>query len=262
MSDEFIPNTYKNRYYLQAMFRFINTILFKAVLVIITCITILFSCSDNFDDEKQSVLEKESTAQNSVPQALLAKKSAALLNRQLNEAQDKRIPKNIRDSAKCIIIFPSVIKAGVFISGKTGKGLASCRQKDNNKWGAPLYVIISAGGTGLKAGIEDASIILILLDQKSVDNLIHPDIKLGTKLEISPGPIGAMIELEENISVLSYIKSKGLFLGIDLDQPKISDHRWQNNVIYGEDTSINDILFNQKVIPERFDELMIALSMF
>ena len=55
------------------------------------------------------------------------------------QAPDGGIPHDLLKRSKAIIIFPSVIKAGMGIGGQYGKGVALRRDPANRKWGFPAF---------------------------------------------------------------------------------------------------------------------------
>src|SRR5690625_2068490 len=103
------------------------------------------------------------TAQNTTqPQAELASEAASLLQQQMSQPPQKRIPTDLIANARCIGVFPSIIKAGLIIGGHRGKGLISCRQ-DSGGFGkaAPVIYAITGGSVGLQAGVQQSSVILL-----------------------------------------------------------------------------------------------------
>lgn len=194
-------------------------------------------------------------------QVSLSSKAITLLEIQKAEKESKRIPIQIRNQAKCIIVFPSVVKAGLFIGAGTGQGLASCRNKDTHAWGAPVYVNIEAASVGLSAGISKASIILVLLDDLAVKEFLNPDVKLGAKAEIAAGPVGRVADLSKQPSVVSYVRTKGLFAGLDMEQSAVYVVKEANEEVYGADMKSNTILYTANV-PPRFKLFREALSDF
>ena len=194
-------------------------------------------------------------------QISLSSKAITLLEIQKAEKESKRIPIQLRNEAKCIMVFPSVFKAGLFIGAGTGQGLASCRNKDTHVWGAPVYVNIEAASVGLQAGISKASIILVLLDDTAVKEFLNPKVKLGAKAQIAAGPVGRVADLSKQPSVVSYVRTKGLFAGLDMEQSAVYAVKETNQEVYGEDAKINTILASE-TIPPRFKLFREALSDF
>lgn len=233
------------------------------ILALITLLIAWFATTPTKAEEapaKPKVEAAKDETQTTVAEATLSDKVAKLLEKQKTESSTKRIPKNVRDAAECIVVFPSVVKAGLLIAGKTGQGLVSCRHTQSKNWGAPSYVNISAASIGLQAGIQQASVILVLLSQEAVDELLNPEVKLGAGIEIAAGPVGGEASLENAPAVLSYVRTKGLFAGIDLEGAKIGVAKDRNAEVYGEKISAEEILFIKDTIPTRFDSFMSALG--
>jgi lipid-binding SYLF domain-containing protein len=195
-------------------------------------------------------------------QISLAGRAAILLETQAAEKESKRIPANIRAAAKCIIVFPSVFKAGLLVGGTGGQGLASCRHTETGSWGAPVYVNLSAGSVGLQAGISKASIIFVLLDDLAVNGLLSPDVRFGTKAEITAGPVGRVADLEKQPSAVSYVRTKGLFAGLDLDQSYVDIVKESNEEVYGAGAGSKEIMLTRDKIPPRFELFIQALTDF
>src|SRR5215471_2932843 len=62
---------------------------------------------------------------------------------EIMDAPDKGIPQNLFDSATCIAVFPSVLKAGFVVGGQGGRGVASCRA--GSGWTSPAYFNLGGG---------------------------------------------------------------------------------------------------------------------
>src|SRR5947209_20359576 len=67
---------------------------------------------------------------------------AARVFQEVMDAPDKGIPRNLLDSADCIAVFPSVVKAAFVVGGRGGKGVVSCRDTQTGEWGAPVFLNI------------------------------------------------------------------------------------------------------------------------
>lgn len=187
---------------------------------------------------KPKVEEVEDYSKTTAAETSLSDNAAKILELQKSESEAKRIPQNVRDAAKCIVVFPSVIIAELIVAGKTGQDLVSCRNSVSKDWDAPAYVNITAASIGIQAGIQQASVILVLLDQKAVDELVNPEVKLGAGIQIAAGPVGGAANLEDAASVLCYARTKGLFAGLDLEGAKVGVVKEKNTEMYGEKITV------------------------
>src|ERR1700747_3390020 len=54
------------------------------------------------------------------------------------------IPQDLLDKARCVIVFPSVLKAAFVVGGSYGRGVMVCRTGKNyiGPWGAPAMVAL------------------------------------------------------------------------------------------------------------------------
>src|SRR5258708_6489228 len=64
------------------------------------------------------------------------------------------IPRDLLDKARCVMVFPSVVKAAFVVGGSYGRGVMVCRTgKDfTGPWGAPAMMALEGGGLGFQIG--------------------------------------------------------------------------------------------------------------
>src|SRR6516225_7615809 len=61
---------------------------------------------------------------------------------------DKGIPSGLLDKAECVVVYPSVKKAGFIVGGEYGRGAITCRTGANfgGPWSAPAMFALEGGG--------------------------------------------------------------------------------------------------------------------
>jgi len=74
---------------------------------------------------------------------------AVLVLDALTGAPDKGIPQELFAKADRILIFPSVAKGAFIVGGKSGHGVASCRQPDGRMGSAAFYTVGGAHAHGV-----------------------------------------------------------------------------------------------------------------
>ena len=87
-------------------------------------------------------------------------------------------------------------------------------------WGPPSGILIHTIGFGFLAGADVYDVVLILRNRKAVRAFANPKVSLGAELSVAAGPLGggAMVDTGiEAAPVLSYVKSKGLYGGAQVD---------------------------------------------
>ena len=62
--------------------------------------------------------------------------------------------------------------------------------------------------------------------------------------------------------MVSYVRTRGLFAGIDLSGASISFAKKANAAVYGDGASVNSILFEKRDVPSALTEFHQALPKF
>src|SRR5208283_5975641 len=142
--------------------------------------------------------------------------SATTILGQIMSAPDKGIPDSIMSGAKCIAIVPSMLKVSFIFGANYGKGVATCRTATG--WSAPAFFRIEGGSFGFQAGGQASDLVLIIRTDDGMQHLLQSKFKLGADASAAAGPVGrdaqAMTDLTLRAQVLTYSRSRGLFLGV------------------------------------------------
>ena len=166
------------------------------------------------------------------------------------------LPKSILDKGICVLVFPGVKKIAVGIGGSYGRGALVCRKgpKMSGAWGAPAMYSLDQGSLGVQLGSTATDFVLVIMNQKGVDQILNGKTKLGSNAAAAAGPTGAQATAYNaeamNVDVLTYSRSKGLFAGVSLEGATMDTDNDANKALYGKDLSAKDIVEgNQAVIP-------------
>lgn len=145
------------------------------------------------------------------------------------------IPEGILHGAKCIAIIPGEKHFALGIGGQYGKGLVTC--KNNDRWSAPAFVTLSGASYGFQIGGESSDIVLIFQSKHGLESLLSNKIKIGASASAAAGPIGRKASAATNASVnaeiLSYSRSHGAFVGVDLNGDVFQPDDTGNIAMYG-----------------------------
>src|SRR6202048_4263046 len=84
------------------------------------------------------------------------------------------IPQDLIDKARCVIVFPSVVKAAFIVGGSYGRGVMVCRTgKDmTGPWGAPVMMALEGGSFGLQIGGQATDFVLFLMSPRSARSIL------------------------------------------------------------------------------------------
>lgn len=166
------------------------------------------------------------------------------------KAPDKGIPGELLERAWCVAVFPGVKKAGFILGGQYGRGLISCRRRPGS-WGAPSFFTIGGGSIGLQVGGQEVDLVLLIMNQAGVDGLLQNRFELGAGAAVSAGPVGRNTAASTDIllksQVISYSRSRGLFVGLELKGAVLSADNDANKAIYQQEITARDILLEGKV---------------
>ena len=177
------------------------------------------------------------------------------------------IPQDLIDKARCVIVFPSVVKAAFVVGGSYGRGAMVCRTgKDfSGPWGAPAMMALEAGSVGFQIGGQATDFVILVMNDRGVNSLLHSKVKLGADASISAGPKGrdaqAATDVTFRAEMLSYSRSRGAFAGVSLEGSTLRPDEDANRRVYGRDTSAERIITESKVeAPSAAGELIATLQ--
>ena len=178
--------------------------------------------------------------------------SAATVMDQIMGTPDKGIPKEILGSAKCIAVVPSMIKGGFIVGARYGKGVATCRTKSG--WSAPAPLTIAGGSWGLQFGGEAVDVVMLVMNEKGMQNLLASKFKLGAGGSAAAGPVGRQVEANTDwkmrAEVLTYSRARGIFAGLELNGAVIKQDDDDTRVLYGKLVPFKTILAGDVTAPK------------
>ncbi|MCZ8131767.1 MAG: lipid-binding SYLF domain-containing protein [Steroidobacteraceae bacterium] len=143
--------------------------------------------------------------------------------------RDQAIPDWLLRRAYGVAVFPNVVKVGLGIGGRGGRGVLVVRD-DRGRWSNPAFVTLAGGSFGWQAGIQESDIVLVFTTRKSVEGITGGKFTLGADASVAVGPVGRQVSGSTDVTldaeVYSYSRARGLFGGIAIDGTVISiDHR-------------------------------------
>jgi SH3 domain-containing YSC84-like protein 1 len=188
---------------------------------------------------------------------------AVLVLDDLASAPDKGIPQELLAKADCILIFPSVDKGAFIVGGKSGNGVASCRQPDG-KMGPLAFYTIGGASIGFQVGGQSADLVMLIMNEKGIDHLLADKFTFGAEGTATAGPVGrtsnASTDAQMHAQILTWSRSQGLFLGAALDGSVMKPDKDANTRLYGKPTTGKSILVDSKLsVPVPSQTLVTAI---
>jgi SH3 domain-containing YSC84-like protein 1 len=173
---------------------------------------------------------------------------------------DKNIPLDLLARADCVMVLPDVKKFGFGIGGSGGRGPLLCRsgQDFEGKWSAPAMYSLGGASIGLQIGGSSSDLVLLLMNQKVVNQILEGKTKMGTDATAAAGP-GATAAGSTDADILTYARAKGMFAGVSLGGASIEPDNDANNRLYGRSVTASDIVRASNVRPTNGGEGLVAL---
>ena len=173
---------------------------------------------------------------------------AVLVLQEIMAAGDRAVPQSIMEKAAGIAVFPSLLKGGFVVGGQRGHGVLSVRNKKDGTWSAPAFLTITGGSIGAQIGGQAVDLILIVQNDRGLEQLVKNQFKLGAEAGVAAGPVGreaaAATDIQMRAQILSYSRARGLFAGITLNGATIRQDRDANERFYGTAYRTGQIVFD------------------
>ena len=177
--------------------------------------------------------------------------SAGILE-EIMAAPDRAIPQTVLAKAHCVIVIPAVKKLAFAVGGQYGQGVATCRT--GHGWSAPVFVRLGGGSFGFQIGGQSTDVVLLGMNAKSAQDMLHAKVKLGADASAAAGPVGrdaqAATDILLNSEFLTYSRAKGLFAGLDLTGEYLGANEDDNKTEYGDGVRNDAILGGHVPTPQ------------
>ena len=203
-------------------------------------------------------------SEKSVSDELKRIEAATTVLNEIMAAPDKEVPQEIFESAKCVAVVPSMMKAGFIVGGRYGKGIATCRTSSG--WSAPAPFTIAGGDWGLQIGGEAIDLVMLIMNEKGMKNLLASKFKLGADASVAAGPVGRQAEgttdWKMRSEVLTYSRARGVFAGVTLNGAVIKQDEDATRVLYGQMVPFSDILTAKVPVPKGAEQFVATVRKY
>lgn len=154
---------------------------------------------------------------------------------EIMNVKEKAIPKELLDTAEAVAVFPGVLKAAFLVGGRQGQGVISRRVKGG--WSAPAFFNIGGGSFGPQIGAQRTDYVLLIMNPEGLNGLLKDKFEVGAEVSVAAGPVGREAAASTNprldAGILSYSRSKGVFVGAALKGAMITPDNDLNEAVYG-----------------------------
>lgn len=158
-------------------------------------------------------------AQAQIQEAAIVDSATNVMN-EFMEIPAQGIPRSLLSKAEALVIVPGMLKAGFIAGVRRGKGVVVVRD-DQRVWRPPQFVTLTGGSVGPQVGVQATDVILVFQTRRSVNGLLSGKFTIGADAAAAAGPVGrqaaAATDGKLQAEILSYSRSRGLFVGVSLD---------------------------------------------
>ena len=225
----------------------------KGIPLIITCLALVASVVPLSAQEAESSPDKRL-------------RSSALAFREVMHEPDKGIPRDLFDKSRCIVIIPGVKKAAFIVGGKYGRGFVSCRRHGTGRFGTPAAIRIEGGSYGLQIGGSSTDVFMLIMNEGGMRKLLEDKFTLGGEAEAAAGPVGrdtsANTDVLMHAEILSWSRSRGIFAGLSLEGSTLRPDKSEDDKLYGEKVTNEEILHGELRIPNGARPLVAELNRY
>jgi len=172
----------------------------------------------------------------------------------------KDISRDVLSKADCVLILPDVKKFGFGVGGSGGRGPLLCRrgEKFNGKWSTPAMYSVGGASVGLQVGGSSTDFVLLLMDEKVVNQVLNGKTKMGTDATAAAGP-GATAASASDVDILTYGRAKGVFAGVSLGGSNVEADNDANYRLYGKTLTATDIVRGTGVKPTTDGQALVTM---
>jgi len=193
-------------------------------------------------------------------------KEASEVVQEMMNAEDKGIPKDLLQSAKCAIIIPGAKKGGFFLGAQYGRGFAICRNESTRGWGAPAAVRMEGGSIGAQIGVAETDIFMLVMNDEGMRKLLDSKFTLDANAGVAAGPVGRSTSAQTDghltAGILAWSRSRGAFAGLTVGGGSLRPDLDENKELYGKPTTNKEILQGSVTAPASASALVAALNRF
>lgn len=138
-------------------------------------------------------------------------------------------------NARGLAIF-TVMRWGLHWSGAGGSGVVVARLPDGS-WSPPSGILIHTLGIGLIAGADIYDCVCVINNDKGMEGFTRVRATLGGEISAAVGPLGGGGTVDSEVfkrqsPVWAYTKSRGLYLGVQVDGTVIVERHKENEQFY------------------------------
>jgi lipid-binding SYLF domain-containing protein len=161
---------------------------------------------------------------------------AGVILDEIMQIPETGIPFNLLANAAGIAVIPNVLKVGLVVGGRFGRGVLVLRNEQGG-WSNPVFISLTGGSFGWQIGAQSTDVILVFKSERSIAGILTGKFTLGADAAVAAGPVGrnmsGAVDTTLRAEIYSYSRSRGLFAGVSLEGSVLQIDTEANGAYYG-----------------------------
>ena len=161
---------------------------------------------------------------------------AGVILDEIMQIPEKGMPPSLLANANGIAVIPNVLKVGLVVGGRFGRGLLVLRTAGGG-WSNPVFISLTGGSFGWQIGAQSTDVILVFKSERSTTGILNGKFTLGADAAVAAGPVGrnmsGAVDATLSAEIYSYSRSRGLFAGVSFEGSVLQVDDDANRAYYG-----------------------------
>ena len=162
--------------------------------------------------------------------------------------------------AKAVMIAPEITKAGVVVGGSGGRAVVVARDPKTGHWIGPAFYRLTTASVGLQVGISVSEVVTLVMTDAGLQRFLANSFQMGGDVAIAAGPVDRSARTNLVADFVSFTRSQGAYIGVDLTGTVVAASDEWNRIYYGQAVQPTDILVRRKVHNPHANQLLGVLT--
>ncbi|WP_233256172.1 lipid-binding SYLF domain-containing protein [Falsiroseomonas bella] len=167
--------------------------------------------------------------------------------------------------ARAALVCPRIFRAGFIIGGEGGT-CALLGRDGGGSWSSPAFYQMTSGSVGLQAGIQDMTLVLMVMSDRGLQALMNSQFKVGAEASIAFATLGGAVQgattAAAGADIVAVARARGLFAGMSLQGSLLTYLPDYARAYYGKDASARQIVLQMEAHNPGADPLRAMLMRY
>jgi lipid-binding SYLF domain-containing protein len=190
---------------------------------------------------------------------------ASLAAQELLNDRDGHDAQFVLRYARAVVICPRVFKAGFVFGGQGGDCVMAARDAAGS-WSSPAFYNLGGASFGFQAGVEDAEVMLLIMNDRGLRAIMDTQLKLGANAAATFVDAGGGVEGSTTTAltadIVGFSRARGIYAGVTLGGSMLASKSDWNRAYYGRPVGTPQIVLGMEATNPGADPLREILSRY